>query len=101
MAEVCEHGATVKRVRQAGQRAKTKMDTGGRIIIPSHLRHALGLAPGDTVVLHLEEEGETLRLVPLKTAIRRFQDAVRQLVPEGVNLVDEFIAERRAEAARE
>jgi hypothetical protein len=33
--------------------------------------------------------------------VRRAQKLVRNFVPEGVSLVDELIAERRAEAARE
>jgi hypothetical protein len=34
-------------------------------------------------------------------AIRELQDQVRRRVPEGVSLVDELLAERRAEAARD
>jgi vacuolar-type H+-ATPase subunit H len=37
----------------------------------------------------------------IKKAIRRAQERVRRYVPEGVNLADELIAERRAEARRE
>ena len=36
-----------------------------------------------------------------KKAIRRAQERVRRYIPEGVNLSDELIAERRAEARRE
>ncbi len=36
-----------------------------------------------------------------KKGIRRAQERFRRYVPEGVNLVDELIAERRAEARRE
>ena len=34
-------------------------------------------------------------------AIKRAQDIVRKYIPKGVSLVDELIAERRHEAARE
>ena len=37
----------------------------------------------------------------VKKGIRRAQERVRRYVPEGVSLVDELIAERRAEARRE
>ncbi len=35
------------------------------------------------------------------TAIKRAQELVRRYNPEGRNLVNELVAERRAEAARE
>ena len=37
----------------------------------------------------------------IEKAIRRAQECVRRYIPEGVNLSDELIAERRAEARRE
>ncbi len=46
-------------------------------------------------------EGEEVHLFTPRQAIKRAQDMVRRYVPEGVSLVDELIAERRAEAARE
>jgi hypothetical protein len=46
------------------------------------------------------EEGEIKLLTP-QAAMRRAQAIVRQFVPEGVSLVDELIADRRREAARE
>jgi AbrB family looped-hinge helix DNA binding protein len=78
---------------------RTKVTEGGRIVIPSEYRRALGLCAGDTVHLRLED-GE-IRVFTLEHAIRKAQELVRQYVPEGVSLVDELIAERRAEAERE
>ena len=72
---------------------------GGRIVIPAEYRKALGLKVGDEVILVLE--GEEVHLLTPRQAIKRAQDMVRRHVPEGVSLVDELIAERRAEAARE
>jgi hypothetical protein len=39
--------------------------------------------------------------LPVEGAILRAQAIVRQYLPEGRSLVDELIAERRAEAARD
>jgi hypothetical protein len=44
---------------------------------------------------------ETVQESPRRAAIRRMQQEIRKVVPEGVSLVDELIADRRAEAARE
>jgi bifunctional DNA-binding transcriptional regulator/antitoxin component of YhaV-PrlF toxin-antitoxin module len=71
----------------------------GFVELPDVMRTALGIKDGDPVILTLEEDG--IRLVSLPVAIKRAQAMVRRYVPEGVNLVDELIAERRAEARRE
>ena len=78
---------------------RARLSEGGRIVIPAEFREALGLAVGDEVRLRLDD-GE-IRIFTLDHAIRRAQELVRRYVPEGVSLVDELIAERRAEAARE
>jgi AbrB family looped-hinge helix DNA binding protein len=78
---------------------RAKVDRGGRVVIPVEYRRALGLRPGEEVILRLED-GE-IRLLSLAQAISRAQALVRKHVPEGRSLSDELIAERRAEAARE
>lgn len=80
---------------------KMKMSEGGRVVIPAEIRQALGLKEGDPVLFELRD-GEaviTTRRAQLERARKLFQ----QWCPreEGRSLVDEFIAERRAEAARE
>ncbi|MBI2885897.1 MAG: AbrB/MazE/SpoVT family DNA-binding domain-containing protein [Chloroflexi bacterium] len=79
---------------------KVKVEQGGRIVVPAAFRHSLGVKPGDTVLVTLEEP-DTIRIRSYPGAVRRIQELVRQYVPEGVSLVDELIQERRAEAARE
>ena len=71
----------------------------GRLVIPIEFRRALGIDHGGDVLMALEN-GE-LRLVGRDAAIRRAQAIVARHVPRGVSLVDELIAERRDEAARE
>ncbi len=79
--------------------ARARVDGQGRIVIPADLRRALGIKEGERVIVRLED-GE-LRITTIDHAIRQAQQMVRQYIPPGHSLVDELIAERRAEAARE
>jgi AbrB family looped-hinge helix DNA binding protein len=72
---------------------------GGRMVIPAELRRSLGVRAGDQVVVDLKD-GD-LRVRSLDAVIERVQERVRQYVPDHVSLVDELMADRRAEAARE
>lgn len=81
------------------QEAKVKMGDNGRVVIPAPYRKALGIGPGDEIVLRLSD-GE-LRLMSRATAIKRAQELVRRYIPEERSLVDDLSAERRAEAANE
>ncbi len=72
---------------------------GGRVELPPFFLEALELQEGDAVQLGLE--GDAVRIVSRAVALRELQADVRRCVPEGVSLVDELIAERRAEAAKE
>ena len=77
----------------------TKLDAGGRIVIPAPMRKAMKLEPGDDVQVALVE-GE-LRIVGRDAAVARAQALVRKYIPGDTRLSDQLIAERRAEAARE
>lgn len=76
-----------------------KLDAAGRLLVPAEVREALGLKPGGNVVLKVEN-GE-LRITSPRRLMEKAAAYFRQFVPEGVDAVDEFIAERRREAARE
>ena len=76
-----------------------KIVKGGRLILPAEFRRQLDLKDGDTVVIEMDQD--QLHIRSQKAAIRRLQETVARYVPEGVSLVDELIADRRAEAARE
>ena len=76
-----------------------RLDEGGRIVIPSAYRKALGVKPGDRVVLELL--GNEIRLLSFRENVRRLQDEVLARIPGERSLADELIAERRIEAARE
>ena len=76
-----------------------KMSDGGRVVIPAEIRQSLGLKEGDTVLWELRggEAVLTTRLAQMREA----QAMVRQYVAAGVSLVDELIADRRAENAQD
>jgi AbrB family looped-hinge helix DNA binding protein len=76
---------------------KTRIAAGGRVVIPAQYRRALGLKPGDDVVMALED-GE-VRILTADTAVRRAQALVRRYVPQGRDLAEELVRERREEAA--
>jgi len=77
---------------------KTTIREGGRLVIPAVYRKALGLKPGDEVLLTLED-GE-IRVVSTRQAVARAQALVRKYVPKDRSLSEELIRERREEAAR-
>jgi AbrB family looped-hinge helix DNA binding protein len=77
---------------------KTTIREGGRLVIPSAYRKALGLKPGDEVLLSLED-GE-IRVVSTRQAVARAQTLVRHYIPKSRKLSEELIKDRREEAAR-
>ncbi|TNC07291.1 AbrB/MazE/SpoVT family DNA-binding domain-containing protein [Methylobacterium terricola] len=72
---------------------------GGRMVVPADLLRELGLQDGDTVVIEMIEG--MLRSRSRDAVITEIQALARGFVPEGVSVVEELIAERRAEVARE
>jgi antitoxin PrlF len=81
------------------QETRLKVNENGRIVIPASFRRALGIDPGDEVVLRMEDD--ELRITTIKRRLERAQRLVRKYVKPGTSLVDELIAERRREARNE
>ena len=81
------------------EQTATKVDRHGRVVIPVEYRRALGLKEGDPVVLQLGDG--VVRLLSRAEAIRQAQDLVTRHTGGKRSLVEELIAERRVEAARE
>jgi AbrB family looped-hinge helix DNA binding protein len=77
----------------------TKIDKSGRVVIPSALRDRLHLSPGDELVV--EERAGVVTLSTYDRILADAQEYFCSLVPPGVSLVDELLAERRAEFERE
>lgn len=80
--------------------ARTRMNGQGRIVIPAECRKMAGLKPGDDLLIEVVGDGE-LRLRTREQAIRKAQAIVAPYLPKGRDLVQEFIDDRRAEAARD
>ena len=76
-----------------------KMSEGGRVVIPAEIRQAMDIKEGDTVLWELRD-GKA-QLTTRVAQLREAQTMVRRFVPAAVSLVDELIAERRAESARD
>lgn len=70
----------------------------GRVVIPAQLRKALGLKTGDRLVAR--QVGDSLVLERKEAVIERLRERYRH-IPEHVDLAEELIADRRAEAAKE
>jgi AbrB family looped-hinge helix DNA binding protein len=79
--------------------ARARVNQNGRVVIPASYRKALGIKPGDEVILRMEDD--ELRITTMKRRIERAQRRVRKYVEPGVSLADELIAERREAAKRE
>jgi AbrB family looped-hinge helix DNA binding protein len=75
------------------------MSENGRIVIPAAFRKAMGLKAGEVVTIRMDEEG--LHLQTRRQAIKRAQNIVKKYTKGRKGLVDEFLRERREEAARE
>ena len=78
---------------------RTRMGENGRLVIPAQCRRALGLKPGDEVMLIMENEG--LRLLTAKHAVERAQRLVRRYIPKGKRLSEELLRDRREEVLRD
>jgi len=79
--------------------AKVQVGEKGRIVIPAEIRDAMRIGPGDSVDLRFKDD--ELRISTRRARLRQAQERARRLIPRGVSLADELLAERREEARRE
>jgi AbrB family looped-hinge helix DNA binding protein len=96
MNEIMEPEAPAEKVELRG---KATLGDKGRLVIPAALREALCLAAGDVLEIHIENQ--ELRMSTRSGRLRRAQERLRKLVGPDRSIVDEFLAERRAEALSE
>lgn len=75
-----------------------KLIKGGKIVIPAELRREFGFEEGDTLVL--EREGCGVVIKSYRQVLREIQDAVRKKLKHPFT-VDDYLAEKYAEAERE
>ncbi|WP_423927877.1 AbrB/MazE/SpoVT family DNA-binding domain-containing protein [Candidatus Palauibacter sp.] len=78
---------------------RVTIDEAGRLVVPARFRKALDIRGRQQLVVGLE--GDTIRLRTPRGALARLQAIARQKRKGSGSVVDEFILERRAEAARE
>ena len=79
--------------------AQVKVGEKGRIVIPAEIREAMGINVGDTVEMRLDNY--EIHVSTRRARIRRAQERARQIIPPGVSLSEELMAERREEARKE
>lgn len=80
-------------------RELARITEGGRIVIPSRMRKALGIDRGDAVWLAVED-GE-LRVRPARSALRRIQAQLQDAGKVTRHASAELIADRRIDAAHD
>lgn len=80
------------------KREKLKLSDGGRIVIPAAMREEMGVAPGETLVAHVEN-GE-LRVRSWLKNLKRIQAELSALKKPDESVVDGFLKERREEQRR-
>ena len=78
---------------------RVKVDSAGRIVVPAGFRRALGIGTGQELLMSLEDG--FVRLQTVDVALERVRAIARSKCTGDAGVVDEFIAERRAEAATE
>jgi len=81
------------------QEARAKVNENGRVVIPIQFREAMGIEPGDEVIF--SSDGGALHIETQKQRALRAQAYICSVIPPGVSLVDELIAERREEFRKE
>ena len=81
------------------QKYRVRMAAGGRIVIPADVRQELGVKEGDELLLTREPSG--IRITTVEQTVREVQAFFAQFKKPGESVVDEFLEERREEAAKE
>ncbi len=72
----------------------------GRVVLPARLRSALGLKPGTRMLVSAEPDG-SLRLRSYQSVAEQSRGLLAHLAPGQASPVQELLAERRVEAARD
>ena len=78
---------------------RVRIDGAGRIVVPVDMRRALEIREGEELTMSLEDDG--IRLRTLDAGLARVRAIARSRRRGEGSVVDAFLAERRAEAARD
>jgi AbrB family looped-hinge helix DNA binding protein len=79
--------------------SRVRVDSAGRVVVPSELRQRLGIEPGYDLILSVDAQG--IRLQTFEQTVKAVQEAFAPYRVPGVSVVDELIREREEEARRE
>lgn len=71
----------------------------GRMNLPADMRRGLGLIGAGRVILTQDEDG--IRITTVDHALKRIRALAAPFAQGRASIVDEFLAERRAEMSRE
>lgn len=71
----------------------------GRIVLPASIRKELGIKPGERLTVISEPNG--IRILSRKMALESIRAGIIKKRDSLKGILDEFLAERREEAARE
>lgn len=82
------------------QRLGVQADGRGRILLPKRMRERLGITPKGTISVELADDGSVVLRNPRAARQRLLREAQGSFAGRGGS-VDDLIAQRRAEAARE
>jgi bifunctional DNA-binding transcriptional regulator/antitoxin component of YhaV-PrlF toxin-antitoxin module len=80
-------------------RMRLTLGPGGRVVIPMALREAMEVEEGDAILAWVDD-GE-LHLLSPRVGARQAQAMLKGLLPKGVSLAEDLIADRRREAEAE
>ena len=75
------------------------MDRAGRVVVPAGMRRALNIRDEQELTITLEDD--CIRLQTIDAGLRRIRGIARRKRKSRGSIIDEFIAERRAEAAQD
>ena len=75
------------------------LDERGRLVLPAPLRRRLDLHPGSRLLATIDADG-TIRVTQAREHAAHLYGMYRHVAP-GRSLVDDLLAERRADEARE
>lgn len=75
------------------------MDRAGRVVVPAGIRRALNIRDEQDLTITLEDD--CIRLQTIDAGLKRIREIARRKRKRSGSIVDEFIAERRAEAAQD
>ena len=77
---------------------RVRMDRAGRVLVPASFRKALDMHTGQELTLSLQEGA--IRLQTIDAALEKIWSIAKRRRTSQGGVVDDFIAERRAEAVK-